>query len=88
MEWWPNLIKRTDLVNRNDIRFPRPPDMRGNIQLIFIMLGVGLATGMVCMVIELRKMIWKTLRNTFYFCRATFQTIFQMIAKSLSKLII
>ncbi len=53
LECWPQFINRTDLNIGNDIIYPTAHNILGNIQVVFVFLGGGLAISIGCMGIEL-----------------------------------
>lgn len=61
VEWWPNFSKRTDFGRISEKVHPTKPNMRGQTQVIFILLGSGLLIAFVSLVGELNEMIFKSL---------------------------
>ncbi len=66
LEWWSNLINRTDLVRRKDTEPPVKPNMAGNIQTVFLILPVGIAIACIFLIIELHGLILRILKATLY----------------------
>lgn len=58
LQWWPNFINRTDL-NIQSIINPEPtkPNMSGNILVVFVMFGSGIAISLCCLILEVTKVI-------------------------------
>jgi hypothetical protein len=72
-EWWKNFVNRTDLGKVNNVEPPKPPNMKGNIQLIFILLLSGLLGALVFLIIELRSVFFKYFKIWFRFFRRVVQ---------------
>lgn len=86
--WWSDLINRTDLVMRRDTEPPVKPAMSGNIQVLFIILGIGMLTAQIAMIIELHECIFKLLCAICHFIwllmyglRRKVKKIFEFILK-------
>lgn len=59
LEWWTNVINRTDLKKRKENASLKSPNMLGNIQVLFVILGVGLAVAILSVIVELKGVIGK-----------------------------
>ncbi len=57
LDWWSNLINRTDLVRNKENRPPPKPTMSGNIQIIFLLLAIGLSIAQILMIVELHGFV-------------------------------
>ncbi len=68
LNWWSDLINRTDLERKNENEPPVKPKMSGNIQMIFYMLQSGLVVALTCMVLESHEYIVKQLQHAFSLC--------------------
>ncbi len=71
--WWPKCINRTDTMVSDEVEPPNKPNMKGNTQMIFILLFCGFSLGSNFMTIEIRKTVWSYLKIVVFFCyyRAT-----------------
>lgn len=58
LEWWVNFINKTDVVNVNTNKPPQKPNMSGNIQPIFFLLGGDLCFACSCVVLEFHDMLF------------------------------
>ncbi len=68
LEWWSNLINRTDLVRRRENEPPVKPTMSGNIQIIFLFLAFGLTISQVFMIFELHGYIFRMFKASYNWC--------------------
>ncbi len=59
LEWWPTFLNKTYNMFDKEILPPTKPNMSGNIQVIFIILGIGLLLAVTCMMIECRKITFR-----------------------------
>lgn len=67
VEWWPNFNNRTDFGRISEKKHPTKPNMTGQTQVIFILLGSGLLIAFVSLVGELNEMIFKSLITLYRF---------------------
>lgn len=61
LDWWTDLINRTDLVRRIENEPPVKPTMYGNIQIIFLLLIGGMTIAQMSMIFELHGYIFEML---------------------------
>lgn len=66
LEWWSDLINRTDLVIQSETEPPTRPAMSGNIQVLFIVLGFGMLVAQIAFVLELHGYVWKFISYMYY----------------------
>ncbi len=63
LEWWPKFINRTDLNIGNDNFRHTAPNMRGNIQILFVFLGYGFAISICCIGFELLDLVFQLIKR-------------------------
>jgi hypothetical protein len=68
LDFWSNLINRTDLVGRLENEPPKKPNMSGNIKVIFVFLVAGLLISLICMFLELHGSILRIICEAFKSC--------------------
>ncbi len=66
LEWWSDLINRTDLVRRSESKPPVKPTMFGNIQMIFFILPAGMSMATIFVLFELHQYIFRVSKATWY----------------------
>lgn len=53
MDWWPKFLNTSELGKIQENVQPTKPNTMGNILVIFVFLGGGIAIAVACMVLEL-----------------------------------
>ncbi len=66
LEWWSDLINRTDLVRRRESEPPVKPKMSGNIQILFLILPAGMSVATGFMIFELHQYIIRVLNAAWF----------------------
>ncbi len=84
LEWWSNLINRTDLVRRRDNKPPVKPTMSGNIQMIFILLAVGMSVAQILLIVELHECILRLLKCVFSMIKCVLLNVIQHLKTKMS----
>ncbi len=67
------------MTNFNNNEHPQRPNMSGNIQLIFILLGGGLSLAFGCLMLEFKDMVLNILCKCCIFVYNVFKKLFKYI---------
>ncbi len=80
LNWWSDLINRTDLERNREIEPPVKPKMSRNIQTIFYILLAGFLIALTRMIFELHGIILRVLKTVFRLCVFALLWLVQMAA--------
>ncbi len=76
LEWWPKFINRSDLVLGQENIIPTKPNMSGNILVIFVFLGGGVAIAVACFALEMCFDMFSHSRVVYKLCVMLLNKIF------------
>lgn len=65
LEWWPKFINRSDLKIAI-VSIPTKSNMSGKILVIFVFLGGGIATALICVILELWRNLIHHIKLVFH----------------------
>ncbi len=75
LEWWSNLINRTDIIVTNENIPPSKPNMKGHLQVLFYGLSIGHSIAFVGWIFELLGRIGRYMMIFYAYCRSRLRIV-------------